>query len=340
MRFVFAARRAAVGILAVMVLASAPAFAQESKIDVTPGGIAVLKRVQGSVKDAAAARGGTVVTSETKTAPPQSTLIYLPPAGVRELDDIVQYKLGDVPQVPIQVSVRPLAPTLDSGKLYDASFKALFVLLILAVLVESGLALLFRWRPFLDYFDSRSMNALIAFLFSLLLVRLFNLDIASQLIGIYTESSITLTDWKGWPGSLLTAMIIGGGSAAVNRIFQSFGFRPSSEQERPKPPELNNNQAWVAVTLVRDKAVGSAEVLIKNQVAGTISGSSPKGRFRRYFVRDKGRLPQTGGYEVVPGEGYEVAVQAYDAHGAPLPLKKRGPFAIAPRAIIDIELTV
>jgi hypothetical protein len=332
--------RATAAVLVSMLLAAAsPAFAQD-KVEVTPGGVVVIKRVQGAVKDAAAERGGTVVTSETKTTPPQTTLVYMPPAGVRELDDIVNYKIGDVPQTPLQISVRPLAPTLDSGKLYEASFKALFVLLILAVLVESGLALLFRWRPFLDYFDSRTMNALVAFLFSLLLVRLFNLDIASQLIGIYTDSSITLSDWKGWPGSLLTAMIIGGGSAAVNRIFQSFGFRPTSEQERPKPPELDNTQAWVAVTLVRDKAVGSAEVLIKDEVAGTISGSSPRRRLLRYFVRDKGRFPQTAGYTVVPGAGYEIAVQAYDADGAPLPKKGRGPFAIAPRAIIDIELTI
>ncbi|MET4214480.1 hypothetical protein [Bradyrhizobium sp. LA2.1] len=165
------------------------------------GGVVVIKRgIIGDVKDERTQRGGTVTKSVTSTSPPQTTLIYLPPAGVRELEDIVQYNVGDAQQAPIQINVRPLAPTLDSSKLYDASFKALFVLLILAVLVESGLALLFRWRPFLDYFASRSMNVLVAFLFSLLLVRLFDLDIASQLIGIYTESRIDIADWKGWPG--------------------------------------------------------------------------------------------------------------------------------------------
>jgi hypothetical protein len=37
---------------------------------------------------------------------PQTTLIYLPPPGVRELEDIVQYTVSDAPQVPIQVNVR------------------------------------------------------------------------------------------------------------------------------------------------------------------------------------------------------------------------------------------
>jgi hypothetical protein len=209
------------------------------------------------------------------------------------------------------------------------------------VLVESGLALLFRWRPFLDFFDSRSVNSLVAFLFSLVLVRLFNLDIASQLFGTYSESNtLHLNDWMGWPGSLLTAMIIAGGSAGVNRIFQSFGFRPTSAQEKVQPPDLKNDQAWVAVTLLRDKAVGSVDVLIKNGVAGTISGTSPKDWFWRYFIRDKGRFPQTGGYTVPPGPGYEIELQAYDANGAALPRKKWGPYEIAPRAIIDIELKI
>jgi hypothetical protein len=144
----------------------------------------------------------------------------------------------------------------------------------------------------------------------------------------------------GWPGSILTAMIIAGGSAAVNRIFQSFGFRPVSTQEQPPKPTLKNDEAWIAVTLVRDKAVGSADVLIKNAVAGTISGTSPKRSLFRYFVRDKGRFPQSGGYTVTPGAGYEVDVQAYDVAGAALPAKKWGPYDIAPRAIIDIEMRI
>jgi hypothetical protein len=104
------------------------------------------------------------------------------------------------------------------------------------------------------------------------------------LIGVYTGAKpLDLKDWMGWPGSILTAMIIAGGSAGVNRIFQSFGFRPTSAQEAPPPPHLADDQAWVSVTLLRDHAVGSADVLIKDAVAGTISGISSKRRFLRYF---------------------------------------------------------
>jgi hypothetical protein len=239
----------------IALVAAAPAFAQEST-EVTPGGIIVIKRgITGTVSDETTTRGG-IVKSVTTAAPPETTLIYLAPPGARDMEDIVQYKVNGTQQAPIKIAVYPRAPTLENGKLYEASFKALFVLFILAVLVESGLALLFRWRPFLDYFDSRSVNALVAFLFSYLLVYLFNLDIANQLIGIYTETRKAPSGLESVPGALLTAMIIAGGSAAVNRIFQSFGFRPTSAQEQAKKPEPNQHEAWVAVTLVRDKAVG------------------------------------------------------------------------------------
>lgn len=176
-----------------------------------------------------------------------------------------------------------------------------------------------------------------AFLFSYLLVYLFNLNIANELIGIYTGSSESPTFLEDLPGALLTAMIIAGGSAAVNRIFQSFGFRPTSAQEQPKKPEPNQHEAWIAVTLVRDKAVGSAEVLIKNEVP-----APSRVRRRRigsfvisYEIKAAFRkLPDT----LVPGADYEIAVQGYDGEGNKPGLAKRGPFAIVSRAIIDIEL--
>jgi hypothetical protein len=323
----------------VLVLFGAGTQALAEKVEVASGGIAVVKRglLKNTIKDAAADHGSVVVADDKAGA----SLIYIAPADARDVDDEVTYKVGDALQSPIEISVRPRAPTLDSPNLYDASFKALFALFILAVLVENGLALVFRWRPYLDFLDSRTTNAFVAFVFSLILVRLFNLDIASQLIGVYTGAKpLDLKDWMGWPGSILTAMIIAGGSSGVNRIFQSLGFRPTSAQEA-QPPHLQQNEAWVSVTLVRSQAAGSVDIFIKDAVAGTISGTSMKmGRFMRYFVRDKGRFPPSGGYTVTPGPDYTIALQAYKADGTPLPRKTWGPYAIASRAIIDLEIKV
>jgi hypothetical protein len=326
--------------------ATASGLAQE-KVEVTSTGVVVIKRgLLGTVSDEKSDRGGTVLKTVQGT-PSQTTLVYMPPASSSQLEDVVRYSVNGLPQPPVSVSVQPAAPTLTSPELYEASFKALFVLFIVAVLVESGLALLFRWRPFLDYFDRRSMNALVSFAFSLLFVWLFRLDIVTSLINTYSVAQSP----ANWAGFLLTAMIIAGGSAGVNRIFRTLGFRAVSSEEQPAPPPLNNDEAWVAITMLRDRAKGSARVLINEAVVGTISGASPKLGFLRYFVRDKGRFPQTGGHTVKAGEECTIEVEAYDASGQVIQVdvrdasgnvkKKRpgwGPYKISPRAIVDIEV--
>src|ERR1019366_1972671 len=174
-----------------------------------------------------------------------NVLLYMPPDGRSDLEDSVEYTVeGQAVKVPI--AVKAAAPMLTDSELYNKSFKALFALFILAVLVENGLALVFRWRPFLDYFDWHTVNALVAFLFSLLFVWLFELDIATTLVNTYAGTTHSVN----WPGMVLTAAIIAGGSAGVNRIFQALGFRAVSSQQppAPKPPPT---EAWIAVTLVR-----------------------------------------------------------------------------------------
>jgi hypothetical protein len=330
-------RSSAALITVLLLVSAAPAFAEDNH-EVEPGGAFILKSdLQGTVSDLKATKGSAGVAMDGAG---KSTLVYVAPNDVRDADDEVNYKIGGQQQSAIKVAVRPQAPTLNSPQLYNASFKALFALFILAVLVENGLALLFRWRPYLDFFDTRTTNSFVAFLFSLFLVWLFNLDIANQLISVYTGAGqLKLTGAEGWPGAVLTAMIIAGGSAGVNRIFQSFGFRSNSAQDTPAPPRLDSNQAWVSVTLTRNKAVGPVDVLIQNQVVGTIPGRSAKGGFSRHFFRNKGRSPQSGGHIVVPGVDYKIELRGRDAGGQPQSAEW-GTYAIAPRAIIDTTLTV
>ncbi|MDQ2084124.1 hypothetical protein RA307_28385 [Xanthobacteraceae bacterium Astr-EGSB] len=317
------------------VAAIGPAHAQAA-LETAPGSAVVIKRgLTGPVTVDKPDRGGAVVQTSEGT-PPQISLVYMAPSGATDIVDTVRYQVGGAQQPPIEIRVRPLAPTLTSPEIYQASFKALFVLFIMAVLLESGLALLFRWRPFLEYFDSRSTNALVAFAFALFFVRTFNLDITTSLVNIYSDSKYGID----WAGSVVTAMIIAGGSAGVNRIFQSFGFRPTSVQENPVKPEPPADRAWIAVSILRNKAVGDVTVKVKKAVVGTITGSSPRGPLQRLFLRDKGRFPQSGGYVVVPGTGFEVEVEARDAAGNVLPSRPWGPYDIAPRAIIDLEFKV
>jgi hypothetical protein len=57
-------------------------------------------------------------------------------------------------------------------------------------------------------------------------------------------------------------------------------------------------------------------------------------------IRDKGRFPPSGGYTFTPGPDYKIALQASKADGTALPRETWGPYTIAPRAIIDIEMKV
>ncbi|ULA70037.1 MAG: conserved membrane protein of unknown function [Nitrospira sp.] len=309
----------------------------DDKIMVRAGESAVVVRTPQAITDEKANLGSVTKIVQGTVPTTTNVVIYVPPPGVNEVEDTVKYIVGGQ-TVTVQIAVKPAAPVLTDPQLYEASFKALFALLILAVLVENGLALLFRWRPFLDYFDTRTVNALVAFTFSLLFVWLFEVDIVASLINTYSGSKHPLH----WSSMLLTAAIIAGGSAGVNRVFQSLGFRVVSSQQppTPKPPPT---EAWIAVTLVRERAVGSVTVLLGQPghatVAGAISGVTPGRSWWRYFVRDKGRFPQTGGFSVTPGGTYEVLLHGTDRAGNPLVSKTWGPYELAPGALVDIELS-
>ena len=318
-----------------LALAAGPASGADDKMVVRSGESAVVARSTQPITGEKANLGS--VTKVVQGTGPAATnvLLYVSPADRKEAEDAVQYTLnGQV--VTTHIAVKPSIAFNDS-EFYGTSFKALFALFILAVLIESGLALIFRWRPFLDYFDSRTVNAIVAFVLSLMFVRLFDLDIATKLVNTYSGTAHP----SNWPGLVLTALIIAGGSAGVNRILQTLGFRAAAS-EQPPPPKPPEREAWIAVTLVRQSAVGPVSVFIgpagNPAVAGTISGVSAGRSLWRYLVRDKGRFPQSGGFTVGPGS-YEVFLRGIDRSGATVESRKWGPYDIAPRAIVDIELS-
>jgi len=271
-----------------------------------------------------------------------SSLIYLAPETGSGLSDTVTYKLDSVEQT-VEIEVRSGAQTFGSDELYETSFKALFVLFILAVLVESGLQLIFRWRPYLRVFDTSAVNALIALAFSWFFVGWFKLDIATKLVNAYAAPDHVYAN--STVGYLLTAMIIAGGSAGVNNIFKAFGIRPIGPPADIAGPK-DDKIAWISVTLHRDKAVGSVDVLFgepgKEAVIGTIPGSGSNHPLARLFFRNKGRFPQSGGYTVDASADTpkSVKLNAKDAGGKDIAYKEWGPYPIGPRAIIDVERTV
>jgi hypothetical protein len=136
-------------------------------------------------------------------------------------------------------------------------------------------------------------------------------------------------------------MVIAGGSAAVNQLMLALGFRPlrSPETVSPPPPA---NKGWISVSIVRtDKIRGPVTVGIGVKdandmvpVVASLNGSTIPAY--RYFLRDRGRFPGSGGYTVAKGDNITVTVSASKARGNGTVNKTWGPNIIADGAIIDL----
>jgi hypothetical protein len=227
-------------------------------------------------------------------------------------------------------------------QVYEESFKAIFLLFVLAVILESALALVFNWRPFVENLNSRAVRPLVAFIVALFFVWWFDLDIATALVNATTDANHA----PSVPGEVLTALILAGGSSGVNTILIALGYRQRKTPETvvAKPPK---DKAWIAVRAIRDKAVGNIDVQVNPveaggasspSVAGIIAPKSKRG-LMGFFLSDRDRFPGYGGYEVQADKEYQIALRSQDAEGMQLDTKW-GPYKIASGAIIDLELEI
>jgi hypothetical protein len=154
---------------------------------------------------------------------------------------------------------------------------------------------------------------------------------------------------SGQASRFITALILAGGSAGVNRIMVALGFRSLRTQEDvvPRPPQ---NSAWVAVLLKRSQAVGDVFVQVQEigPVAGVANAPAPIAGIIRHkrsqlsglLFRQKNRLPQNGGHTVLPNVVYAITVHGNDAQGGLLTALNGQTYVFAPGAIVDIDVTL
>jgi hypothetical protein len=214
---------------------------------------------------------------------------------------------------------------------------------VIALLLESGLAVLFNWRPFVATFDGRGVKTVISVVIAYIFLKHFKLDIVTRLVNIYSEAYTPFE--SHFVGRFITALVIAGGSAAVNNVLVALGFRSvrTSDEISPKPPK---SEGWISVTLKRKDAVGPVDVLIGDPAnggppaAGSITGGTRRTAFMRFFLRDQNRFPMSGGFAVKAGTQCEIRIEGEDKAGKSLPPDKWGPKPIAAGAIVDIELTL
>jgi hypothetical protein len=309
---------------------------------VAPGTATTIISSTEPITDARANVGMVTVVTDKAVPKPDNTVLYVAPAGDMQVSDDVVFKLNGVEQT-VPIDVRNPAPVLSTGDTYAPSFKALFELFIVAVLLESGLALVFNWKPFLTVFDPKAVNAIVSFAFATVFVMIFNFDIVGSLLGLYAGLKPNTTDWAG---RILTAMIVAGGSAGVNRLFQSLGFRAPSSATQPVSQKPPSTVAWIAVTPLRKFARGPITVLIGPKDAdplpavGIVTVAKPNSAFLAFLLRNPGRFPPSGGHALKPGE-YKVSLAAKNGQNIPIsPQPIWGPYMLEAGAVIDLELEI
>lgn len=200
---------------------------------------------------------------------------------------------------------------------YGGAAAVLFALFALAVVLESALSLLFRWRPFLRHLDGQGVKMPISLAASWIVVGIFDLDLLTTLVRQFFPKA----DEAHILGPFLTAAVVAGGSGGINRLAQALGLRPlvNAETVVPRPPP---DKAWIAVRVVRVQAIGEVHVLVAIDGAapaavGTVTGSSPLGGSTWPFS-DQGRFPSAGGFALTPGKNYTISLIGKDGQGGHL----------------------
>lgn len=96
-------------------------------------------------------------------------------------------------------------------------------LVVLAFLIERGLALIFDHRWYRAYLDGRGFKAIIAFVVALGICLYYDFDVVAALLEPTAITNAGLT---------ITALIVGGGSAAAVKLFQDvLGFSRDAREQ-------------------------------------------------------------------------------------------------------------
>lgn len=252
---------------------------------------------------------------------------------------------------PAPATTADLAAALKGDALNAASM-TLLTLLFLAVLLESALAILFNWRPFVETFNARATRPLVAFVVALITVLAYDYDAITALMGaVNNKTGLEVRLF----GQILTAAILAGGSSGVNTVLVSLGFR---EVKTPATvtPKVPPDHAWVSVQVEQSPPTADRSRLhvhigppdatnqsdaAKVRLAGTI-GLWKESRLKgiaRFFLRPPGRFPAFGGHAVKASEACTVALSSRTNDGT-LKVLNSVTFTPAPGAIIDLNLPI
>lgn len=244
----------------------------------------------------------------------------------------------------------------QSGKLLEE----LLALFVVVTLLESAMATIFQWRVYRVLFNARGFKTVIMVALGWLVVKAFDYDVFARILALSGQSpnavkdnglTLQITGFSGF----LSALIMAGGSAGINRLLRTFGFR-SASSEAEAPPPLDATEAWISVTVRRQRLTGPANVLIEEATGGpdpstpacmgVIESRPALARVLDALFANQARVPGYGGRKVKANTVYTIWVtghaspQAGSSEAGPEIRQKVYHGAFASRAVIDLVATV
>ncbi|MDG2532847.1 hypothetical protein P6144_04255 [Sphingomonas sp. HITSZ_GF] len=250
------------------------------------------------------------------------------------------------PAATPQAQTGTIADDPAASQVIAESGKALIVLFVLAAILESALAWFFNLPVVAGLFNGRNFKPIISCGLALAVTYGFQ---SVLLIGLFANYGY---DTAGADAQflcrLIESLVLAGGSAGVNRLLRNLGIRPIDPiaESNPTPQPLD---AWISVTHRRSGTKGPVDVEIGTTaadgtvvwaIAGQVRGGSPLSGFASWLLRDRSRFPGSGGYVVTPGVPIQVRLAWTKSDGTVLLSPAWGPYALADRAIVDIDLTL
>jgi hypothetical protein len=229
--------------------------------------------------------------------------------------------------------------------------KELAALAVIVLVLESALATIFQWRLYRMLFNNRAVKTIVMIAAGLLIVFGFNYDVFNGLLTIINVTPAPAA-WSSWISMPLSALIIAGGSAGVNTLFQRLGIRNPVQPEEQRPL-LAGDQAWISVrvqlaggmTIMGPVQISVAEVANNPDsyvLAGTLVQQGFWQRFKAAFTADPMRFPNYGGRLVKTDTTYRIFASGQYRNANNLVGFNKEVYSgrFASRAIVDLEVAI
>ncbi len=231
--------------------------------------------------------------------------------------DLVSYKVKDAAanqdytgQVEITVTVPQRITTFN----YSRVAGVLGIILVLATVLEIGLATIFSWKYFQDNLEGKGLRTPIAVATSIFFVWYYKLDVISDLLSSFTDNAASFG--KTVPGYIVTSFIVAGGSGTVNKLFAALGLRPPA----------GDKSGQLIINLTRQKVPANATVSVS--IDGVVVGAITSGN---RFPSDNSKFPLSLG-------SHKIDLTATDGQGASISAQQTVTVAAGADAVISMVL--